>query len=57
MITTGLKAYPDGLPENLMQFGLPLEQVEILAQIKIGRAEGQRLRADNPARLQAAVPA
>ena len=56
MITTGLKAYSDEMPPHLMQFGLPLEQTEVLAQIKVGRAEAQRLRANNPARLPAVVP-
>ena len=56
MITTGLKAYPDDMPPHLMQFGLPLEQTEVLAQITVGRADAQRLRANNPARLPAVVP-
>ena len=57
MITTGLAAYPArNMPEFLVQFTMPVDQAEVLAKIKLGRAEAQRLRADTPHRLPASVP-
>ena len=54
---TGLKFYPArGMPPELVQFELPMEDPEILAQIKLGRTEASALRREEAARVVAPAP-
>ena len=44
---TGLRSYPArGMPPELLQSELPMEDPEVLAQIKLGRTEASARRRD-----------
>ena len=48
ILMTGLKSYPArGMPPELVQFKLPMEDPEILAQIKLGRTKAFALRRED----------
>ena len=56
-LMTGLTFYPDrGMPPELVQFELPMEDPEFLAQIKLGRTVGCALRREEAVRVVAPAP-
>ena len=53
----GLKSYPArGMPPELVQFELPMEDSEVSAPIKLGRTEAPALHRDEAARVVAPSP-
>ena len=57
ILMTGWKAYPArGMPPELVQFELPMEDSEVSAQIKLGRTEASARRRDEAARVVAPSP-
>ena len=56
-LMTGLKSYPArGMAPELVQFELPMEDPEILAQSKLCRTEAFALRREEAARVVALAP-